>query len=35
MAGARHSNIFKQLIIEAGQQVRINVVGFECVGILG
>ena len=35
MACARHANVFQQLIIDLGEQVSVNVVGFEGVGILG
>ena len=35
MACARHANVFQHLIIDLGEQVSVNVVGFEGVGILG
>jgi hypothetical protein len=35
MACARHANVFQHLIIDLDEQVSVNVVGFEGVGILG
>src|SRR5215467_4395035 len=35
MACARHANVFQHLIIDMGEQISVNVVGFEGVGILG
>jgi len=35
MTCARHANVFQHLIIDLGEQVSVNVVGFEGVGILG
>ena len=35
MACARHANVFRHLIIDLGEQISVNVVGFEDVGILG
>ena len=35
MAGTRRANVFQHLIIDLGEQVSVNVVGFEGVGILG
>ena len=35
MARARHANVFHHLIIDLGEQISVNVVGFEGVGILG
>jgi len=35
MARARHANVFQHLIIDLGEQISVNVVGFEGVGRLG
>src|SRR5271169_982000 len=35
MTCARHANVFQHLIIDLGEQVSVDVVGFEGVGILG
>src|SRR6516164_4814201 len=35
MARTRHANVFQHLIIDLGEQVSVNVVGLEGVGILG
>ena len=34
MAGARYADVLQQLIIEPGEQIRVDVIGFEGVGIL-
>jgi len=34
MAGARHADVLEHLIGEVGQQVHIDVVGFEAIGVL-
>ena len=34
MTRARHANVLQQLIVDPREQVGVNVVGFEGVGIL-
>ena len=35
MPCARHANVLQHLIIDLGEQISVNVVGLEGVGILG
>jgi len=35
MAGARHANVLQRLVIDLSEQLHVNVVSLEGVGILG
>jgi hypothetical protein len=34
LIGARYANVFQQLVVDPGEQLRVNVIGLEGVGIL-